>query len=145
MLAWTQGPLAQRRPLQVGPESRLSRPPLARAHAPTGTNCSCPSSSPCLEPAGPCRHCSFSEAGMGRLDWALAAAAQASWPPPWTRTDCVFNVLNIEQVQIFFCSALRHVPSLVREYSQGLNILKMQLTLKMAFVFLIMFHFSISC
>ena len=71
-----------------------------------------------------------------------------------------FNVLNIEHVQIFFfhvqktisCSLMfthvqhvQHVLSLFRACSQGLNMLNMQLTAKMANIFLIMFHFGISC
>ena len=71
-----------------------------------------------------------------------------------------FNVLNIEHVQIFFFHVqktiscllmfahvqhVQHVLSLFRACSQGLNMLNMQLTAKMANIFLIMFHFVISC
>ena len=101
----------------------------------TGTNRPCTASSPCREPAGPRRCCSFSQ---------------------------VFNVLNIEHVQLHFqvfrvqktiscllmfthVQHVQHVLSLFRACSQGLNMLNMQLTAKMAIIFLIMFHFSISC
>ena len=79
--------------------------------------------------------------------------------PLWT--DCVFNILIIlvEHVQILFFRVqkmiscllmfadvqhVQHVLSLFRASSQGLNMLNMQSTVKMAFCSLIMFHFSIS-
>ena len=56
-------------------------------------------------------------------------------------SDCVpfqhFMLMHVQRVQ--------HVLSLFRACSQGLNMLNMQLTAKMANIFLIMFHFSITC
>ena len=92
--------------------------------------------------------------------WCQGAAA--CFPPVLQRSEHVspcsvfFNVLNIEHVQIFFfmfkkrfnvcsCSHVQHVLSLFGACSQSLNMLNMQLTVKMAIIFLIMFHFSISC
>ena len=50
---------------------------------------------------------------------------------------CLLMFTHVQHVQ--------HVLSLFRACSQGLNMLNMQLTVKMAIIFLIMFHFSILC
>ena len=80
MLTWIQDPATQRPPRsrRRGPGRRPPGPcPGPTGNLATGTNRPCTASSPCREPAGPRRCCSFSQ---------------------------VFNVLNIKHVQIIFSS-----------------------------------------
>ena len=99
----------------------------------------------------------FKKWGQGAAAWFFHVLQRSEHVSPCS---VFFNVLNIEHVQIFFFHVqktiscllmfthvqhVQHVLSLFRACSQGLNMLNMQLTAKMAIIFLIMFHFSISC
>ena len=99
----------------------------------------------------------FKKWGQGAAAWFFHVLQRSEHVSPCS---VFFNVLNIEHVQIFFFHVqktiscllmfthvqhVQHVLSLFRACSQGLNMLNMQLTVKMAIIFLIMFHFSILC